>query len=126
MLIQVLKAKIHRAAVTDSSLDYEGSLEIDTEFLELTGILPYEKILVSNVNTGQRFETYAIPATHGSKTISLNGPTARRGCIGDLLVIMAFAFCTPDEATHWDSKVIILSDGNRTGGVAFGYGVAPT
>lgn len=112
MLIQLLKSKIHRAEVTDSSLNYEGSLGIDAALMEKIGLLPYEKILVSDLSTGARFETYAIPAPAGSHTIALNGAVARLGQVGDLLIIMSFASVTPEEAKTWKPKVIVVGEHN--------------
>lgn len=112
MLIQLLKSKILRAEVTDSSLNYEGSLGIDSELMEKVGLLPYEKILVGDMASGSRFETYAIPAPAGTRTIALNGAVARLGQVGDLLVIMSFAQLTPEEARDWKPKVIVVSDHN--------------
>jgi aspartate 1-decarboxylase len=110
--MQLLKSKIHRAEVTDSSLNYEGSLGIDAALMEKIGLLPYEKILVSDLATGARFETYAIPAPAGSHTIALNGAVARLGQVGDLLVIMSFASVTPEEAKTWKPKVIVVAEHN--------------
>lgn len=82
MEIHLLKSKIHRAQVTASSLNYEGSLSIARDLMEAANLLPYERILCSNLANGRRFETYAIPAEHGSATIGLNGATAHLGEIG--------------------------------------------
>lgn len=113
MLIHLLKSKIHRAQVTESSLDYEGSLGIDEEFLARVGMLPHERILVGNLANGNRFETYAIPAAAGSKAIVLNGAVAHLGKVGDLLVIMSFAALSAEEAPSWRPKTIVLAEGNH-------------
>ncbi len=113
MYIQLLRAKIHRAMVTDASLDYEGSLGIDADFLHLTGLLPYEKILVGNITNGYRFETYIIEAPAGSKAIVLNGAVAHLGKVGDLLVIMAFASMPIDQARHYQPRQLVLGGNNR-------------
>ena len=86
MQVHLLKSKIHRAQVTGASLDYEGSLTIAEDLLEKVGLLPYERILCSNLANGQRFETYAIKGERGSGTIELNGAVAHLGKIGDRLV----------------------------------------
>jgi aspartate 1-decarboxylase len=112
MQIQLLKSKILRAEVTDSSVDYEGSLGIDTDLMDRVGLLPYEKILVGDITNGSRFETYAIPAPAGSRTIALNGAVAHLGKIGDLLVIMSFASLTPEEALTWKPKTIVVAECN--------------
>jgi aspartate 1-decarboxylase len=114
MKVTLLKSKLLRAEVTDRSLHYEGSLAVDADLMEQVGLLPYEKILVSNINNGERFETYAIPAPAGSHTISLNGAAARKGEKGDLLVIMAFCEMSLDEARVWHPSVLVLDDANRS------------
>jgi aspartate 1-decarboxylase len=113
MQLNLLKSKIHRAEVTDTSLNYEGSLAIDAEFMNLVGLRPYERILVGNLNNGERFETYAIAAPAGSKTISLNGATAYLGKRGDLLTIMSFVVIDERAAAGWQPKVLVLGDTNR-------------
>ncbi len=112
MQLNLLKSKIHRAEVTDLSLHYEGSLAIDADFLAITGLRPYEKILVGNMGNGARFETYAIPAPAGSKTISLNGACAYLGKRGDLLTIMSFARFDETEAEAWVPRVLLLGEAN--------------
>jgi aspartate 1-decarboxylase len=113
MQLNLLKSKIHRAEVTDSSLNYEGSLAIDTEFMAQVGLRQYERILVSNTANGERFETYAIPAPAGSKTISLNGATALLGKLGDIITIMSFAVVDEQEAASWQPSVLVLGEANR-------------
>jgi aspartate 1-decarboxylase len=113
MQLNLLKSKIHRAEVTDSSLNYEGSLAIDADFMAGVDLRPYERILVSNLNNGERFETYAIAAPAGSKTICLNGATSHLGKRGDLVTIMAFAMVNEPEAASWQPKVLVLGDANR-------------
>lgn len=113
MQVTLLKSKLLRAEVTDSALHYEGSLAIDATLMEQVGLVPYEKILVSNIANGERFETYAIEATAGSYAISLNGAAARKGEVGDLLVIMSFAQFEVEEATKWQPKTLVLADRNK-------------
>src|SRR5512135_3067003 len=84
MLRLMLRSKIHRATVTDSNLEYEGSLTVDPDLIEAAGMLPYEQVSVSNLNNGERFETYVIPGKRGSGELVLNGPTARKGAKGAL------------------------------------------
>lgn len=112
MQIQILKSKIHRAAVTDASLDYEGSLTIDSELMGLVGLSPYERILVSNLANGHRFETYAIPGKPRSGEIILNGATAHLGQSGDRLTIMSFATIDAPRAPVWTPKTLTLGDHN--------------
>ena len=113
MQLNLLKSKIHRAEVTDLSLHYEGSMAIDSELMAMVGLQEYEKILVGNMANGERFETYAITAPAGSRTISLNGATAHLGKRGDLLTIMAFATMDAAEAENWQPRVLVLGDTNR-------------
>jgi len=112
MQLNLLKSKIHRAEVTDRSLHYEGSLAIDSEFMAIVGLQEYERLLVGNMANGQRFETYAIRAPAGSKTISLNGATAHLGAKGDLLTIMVFAYVDAAAAVNWQPKILLLGDAN--------------
>jgi len=114
MQVNLLRAKILRATITEANPDYEGSLAIDCAWMEAIGLLPYEKILVGNISNGARLETYAIPATEGSGALALNGAAAHRGTVGQLLVIMAFAWMTETEARHWTPKVMVMHEANRT------------
>ena len=113
MQLTLLKSKIHRAAVTGASLDYEGSLTISADLAELVGLIPCEKILVSNLSNGERFETYAIygPARQG--IIELNGATTHLGKIGDRVTIMSFARVMREEATLHKPRVVILNEKNE-------------
>ena len=113
MNITLLKSKIHRATVTGASLDYEGSLSISSDIAEMVGLLPYEKILVGNLQNGERFETYVIFGEGGKGVVELNGATARLGKIGDLLTIMSFAELTPEEAKNHHPRVAVLDRRNR-------------
>ena len=113
MQVTLLKSKLLRAEITDSALHYEGSLAIDASLMEQVGLVPYEKILVANIANGERFETYAIEAPAGSYTISLNGAAARKGAIGDLLVIMSFAQFESEEANDYKPRVLVLAERNR-------------
>ena len=105
MQVQVLKAKLHRIRVTEACLDYEGSLTLDPDDMEAVGILPYEKILVADVENGSRFETYAIAGKRGSHVCCLNGAAAHCGKVGDRVIVMAFALATPEEARGWTPRV---------------------
>jgi aspartate 1-decarboxylase len=112
MLVHLLKSKIHRAQVTDANLNYEGSLGIDRDLMDKVGLLPYERILCSNMGNGERFETYAIPAERGSRTIVLNGAAAMLGKAGDRLTIMSFTEVTVAEGKTWKPRVIVLGHNN--------------
>ena len=113
MEIIVLKSKIHRAVVTQSALHYEGSITIDANLLKKTQIHPYERVMISNINRGTRFETYAIAGKPGSGVICLNGAAARLCKIGDRVTIMAFALMKPGEMKKSKPKVIVLDKNNH-------------
>ena len=112
MLVHLLKSKIHRAAVTAASLDYEGSLTVASDLMEQVGFLPYERVLCSNLANGQRFETYLIPGEPGSGSIILNGATAHLGKVGDRLTIMSYTEVEVSLAKVWAPRVIVLGDRN--------------
>jgi aspartate 1-decarboxylase len=102
MKIEILRAKLHQACITQADVDYEGSLGIDIELMEAVGIYPFEKVLVTNINNGSRLETYAIPEPFGSRRMVLNGAAARLGSAGDRIIVMSF--CWLDEAIVREGK----------------------
>jgi len=106
MYIQVLKSKIHRVSVTEARLDYIGSITIDEDLLDAANILPGERVYIVNNNNGARLDTYTIPGERGSGTICLNGAAARLVQPGDIVIIMAYATITPDEARAFKPAVI--------------------
>jgi aspartate 1-decarboxylase len=112
MLVYLLKSKIHRAAVTAANVAYEGSMTIDRDFMDKVGLLPYEKILCSNLANAARFETYAIPGNRASGDIILNGAAAHLGKPGDRLTIMSFTQIQASKASSWKPRVIVLGDNN--------------
>ena len=95
MQIEILKSKIHRATVTQSNLDYEGSITIDKNLMEAADIIPYEKVLIANITNGERLETYVIEGEAGSGIIGINGAGARKCDVGDLIIVMSF--CTVEK-----------------------------
>ncbi|MCA1686066.1 MAG: aspartate 1-decarboxylase [Planctomycetia bacterium] len=113
MRLKVLKSKLHLATVTRADLNYHGSLTIDPELMEAVGLFPYEAIVVSNVSTGLRAETYTLPGRPGSGQIELNGAMARLGAVGDRVIVMAFAELSPDELEGHRPKVVALDAANR-------------
>lgn len=113
MTISMLKAKIHRAVVTQAELDYVGSITVDEELLEEAGILEYEKVQIVDVNNGERFETYTIAGERGSGIICLNGAAARMVQKNDRIIIMAYAQVTPEEAKEMKPKVLFMDDDNK-------------
>ncbi len=112
MQIQLLKSKIHRAAVTDSNVNYEGSITIDRELMDKVSLREYERVLCGNLANGERFETYAIAGEAGSGAIILNGATAHLGKVCDRLTIMTFATVDDTEAADWKPNVIVLGEKN--------------
>ena len=113
MLITMLKAKIHRATLTGTELNYEGSITVDRALLEKAGILPGEQVHVLNVNNGSRLVTYAITAPRGSGTVLLNGPAARLGTVGDQVVILTYCHLPQNEARAHKPVVILVDAKNR-------------
>lgn len=113
MLVKVLKSKLHRARVTATKLHYPGSIAIAEDLMQAAGILPYESVLIANLNNGNRFETYAVPAASGSGKVVVLGAAAQLAEPGDIVIIMSFAFCTPEEAAALKPKVAILDESNR-------------
>ena len=113
MTVTLLKSKLHRIRVTESKLDYTGSLTIDEDLMDAVGMHNYEKILVANVDNGERFETYAIRGPRGSGVCCLNGAAAHKGKVDDLLIVMAWAQIPESEAKAFVPKVGIIGDGNR-------------
>ena len=106
MILQVLKSKIHRVTVTEANLNYIGSITIDEALLEAANILPNEKVAIVNNNNGARLETYVIPGPRNSGTICLNGAAARLVQPGDIIIIIAYALMTPEEAKSFQPAVI--------------------
>lgn len=113
MFRQMLRAKIHRATVTEACLEYEGSLTVDEDLLEAAGILPYEAIVISNLNNGERFMTYAMAGKRGSGEIVLNGPTARKGAVGDQVIIFCYEYYAEDEIKRHAPRIIRVDSKNR-------------
>jgi aspartate 1-decarboxylase len=113
MLLTLLKAKIHRATVTQCDLHYEGSISVDAALLERSGILPHEQVDVLNINNGERFTTYAIPAAAGSGTIGINGAAARLAQKGDLVIIVAYARMEEAEAKSFSPRILLVDGNNR-------------
>src|SRR5206468_1851969 len=113
MRLKVLKSKLHLATVTRADLNYHGSLTIDPDLMDAVGLFPYEAILVSNVATGQRAETYVLPGEPGSGQIELNGAMARIGAVGDRVIVMAFADLSPEELDGHSPRVVALDARNR-------------
>ena len=113
MQLTVLKCKLHRACVTHSEVDYEGSCAIDSDLLELAGIREYEQIQIYNVANGERFTTYAIKAEAGSRVISVNGAAAHKASPGDRIIICAYAGLDERELEQFKPKLVYLNEVNQ-------------
>ncbi|QIL91005.1 aspartate 1-decarboxylase [Microbulbifer harenosus] len=113
MQIEMLKGKLHMAAVTQAELWYDGSCAIDEDLVELAGLREFEKIDIYNVSNGERFHTYVILAERGSGIISMNGAAARRVQVGDRVIIAAYAQMSEAEADSFKPKLVYLNEKNR-------------
>ena len=113
MLLEFLNAKIHRATITDSNLNYVGSITIDTDILEAANIKEYQKIDILDINNGERFQTYAIKGERGSKTFCVNGAAARKVQKGDKIIIVSYGYFHPDEIENHKPTVIQIDDNNN-------------
>jgi aspartate 1-decarboxylase len=113
MLLAILKSKIHRATVTESDLNYEGSITIDKVLMRSAGILPNEKVHVANLSNGARIETYAVEGAENSGVICMNGGAALHAKKGDLVIIMIYALMTPEEAKVFHPTIVKVDSKNR-------------
>ena len=111
--VTLLRAKLHRIRVTEACRAYVGSLTLDEDLMDAVGIFNYERILVANVENGERFETYAIKGPRGSGVCCLNGAAAHKGKIGDLLIVMAWAQVPEEEAAAFQPRIGVLDENNR-------------
>jgi aspartate 1-decarboxylase len=106
MWIEVVKSKIHKVTVTEANLQYVGSITIDEDLMDAANIMENEKVQVVNINNGERLETYVIRGKRGSGEICLNGPAARKAAVGDVIIIISYAFLTPDEARSFKPSLV--------------------
>ena len=113
MLLKILRCKLHRATVTECDLNYQGSLKIDADLIRASGLLVNEYIEVYNIDNGERFSTYVIEGKAGSGEIGLNGAAARKACMGDKLIICAYAGMSTEEAQAHKPRVVVLGQGNK-------------
>ena len=113
MILTMLKAKIHRAVVTESNLHYVGSITIDRDLMEVSGILEYEKVSVVDIDNGNRLETYVIEGECGSGIICLNGAAARLVQPGDKIIIIAYCQVDAEEAEMHSPKIVFVGSGNK-------------
>lgn len=113
MQIEVLKSKIHRATITQSDLNYIGSIAIDEDLIEAANLIENEKVHIYNINNGERLETYVIKGDRGSGTISLNGAAARKAAVGDKVIIVSYATMEFEEARNFKPSILFPNDQNN-------------
>ena len=113
MLVTLMKAKLHRATVTQADLDYEGSIAIDADLLDAAGIFPHEQVDVLNITNGQRFTTYAIEAPRGARVIGVNGAAARLVQKNDKVIVVTYGQLPQEQARQWSPTVVLLDDRNE-------------
>lgn len=113
MEIEVLKSKIHRAVITEANLNYVGSLTLDEDLMLAANLIEYEKVQIVNVNNGTRIETYLIKGKKGSGVCCLNGPAARQGAVGDIVIIISYATMDFEKAKTFTPWVVFPKDNNK-------------
>ncbi len=113
MYIQILKSKIHRAKITQAELHYVGSITIDADLMDAANLIKNEKVQIVNVNNGERLETYVIEGERGSGMVCLNGPAARKAQVGDIVIIIAYASMTPEEAKSYQPTIVFPDNQNK-------------
>ena len=114
MQIEVIKSKIHLVKVTEANLHYVGSITIDEDLMDAANLIEFEKVLVVNVNNGERLDTYVIKGKRGSGEICMNGPAARRVMVGDIIIIMSYAMMDFNEAKNFRPKIIFPNSENNS------------
>lgn len=113
MQIQILKSKVHRAVITEANLNYVGSLTLDEDLMDAANLVENEKISVVNVNNGERLETYVIKGPRGSGVVCLNGPAARKGAEGDIVIIISYATMDFELAKTFKPAIVFPGEGNK-------------
>lgn len=113
MEIEVLKSKIHRVVITEANLNYVGSITLDEDLMKAANIIENEKVQVVNVNNGERLETYVIRGKRGSGICCLNGPAARKGMVGDVVVVISYANMDFEEARKFKPWIVFPKEGNK-------------
>jgi aspartate 1-decarboxylase len=106
MQVEILKSKIHRVMVTEANLDYIGSITIDEDLIDAAQLLPNEKVTIANITNGERFDTYVLKGQRGSGKIGINGAAAHKARPGDLIIIMAYALMSLEEARQFTPAVV--------------------
>ncbi len=113
MQIEILKSKVHRAVITEANLNYVGSLTLDEDLMDAANLIENEKIQVVNVNNGERIETYIIKGKRGSGVVCLNGPAARRGAEGDIVIIISYGSMDFEAAKRFKPTIVFPKEGNK-------------
>lgn len=113
MTIEILKSKVHRITITEANLNYVGSLTLDEDIMEAANMIENEKVQVVNVNTGSRIETYLITGKRGSGTCCLNGPAARTGAVGDIVIVISYAQMDFEQAKRFTPAIVFPKEGNK-------------
>ena len=113
MLLEFLNSKIHRATITDSDLNYVGSITIDADILDAAGIREYQKVDILDINNGERFQTYAIKGERKSKIFCVNGAAARKVQKGDKVIIVSYATLCEEERVNFKPTIVIVDDENK-------------
>ncbi|HWJ91965.1 MAG TPA: aspartate 1-decarboxylase [Flavisolibacter sp.] len=113
MNISILKSKVHRAVITEANLNYVGSLTLDEDLMKAANLIENEKVTVVNVNNGERLETYLIRGKAGSGVCCLNGPAARKGTVGDIVIVISYCSMPFEEAKQFKPWIVFPKDGNR-------------
>jgi len=113
MQIEILKSKVHRAVITEANLNYVGSLTLDVDLMDAANLIENEKITIVNSNNGERLETYLIKGERGSGVVCLNGPAARKGTVGDIVIIISYATLDFEEAKSFKPSIVFPKEGNK-------------
>jgi aspartate 1-decarboxylase len=113
MIIELLKSKVHRITITEANLNYVGSLTLDEDIMDAAGMIENEKVQIVNVNNGSRIETYLITGKRGSGTCCLNGPAARKGAVGDVVIVISYAQMELEEARRFKPAIVFPKEGNK-------------
>ncbi|HET7115706.1 MAG TPA: aspartate 1-decarboxylase [Hanamia sp.] len=113
MQIEILKSKIHRAVITEANLNYVGSLTLDEDLMDAANLIENEKVTIVNSNNGERLETYLIKGERGSGVVCLNGPAARKGTVGDIIIIISYALMDFEKAKSFTPSIVFPKEGNK-------------
>jgi aspartate 1-decarboxylase len=113
MIIELLKSKVHRVTITEADLNYIGSLTLDEDIMDAANMIENEKVQIVNVNNGARIETYLIKGKRGSGTCCLNGPAARKGAVGDIVIVISYAQMDFEEAKRFKPAIVFPREGNK-------------